>query len=106
MVLGNRGNTSLKVPIKLEAAEIRSSIGTIAILSAANGLSGAGAVWDINESLTGDQIPSGANSHPFCLSFHLEIPPESALPADLVEPLILKVRVLASIESPPHDMIR
>jgi len=98
VVLGNRGDRTMTVPIILEAKDVGSSIGTVSILNAANGLSGSGAMWDISKSTRGNVIPAGANSDPICLTFHLQLPSDATLPADLVELLILKLRVVANLQ--------
>ena len=67
--LGNRGEAPLRVPITLEAREIQSPLGDVFIREASNGVSGMGAVWDISNAVTGNQLPPHANSNPFCLSF-------------------------------------
>jgi hypothetical protein len=107
LVLRNRASQPMRVPIKLEAKEITSSIGSVTIMNATNGVAGEGAVWDVSHSLTGDQIPSGASSNPFCLAFHLE--PSSAEPASAEPESLLKLRmqVLASQngESGPFDRV-
>jgi hypothetical protein len=95
-VSGNRGDSLISLPIKLEASEVKSRIGSISILNATNGLSGAGAVWDISSSVTGDRIPPRSNSNPFCLLFHLEISPESLSRPGVTDLLALKIRVVAS----------
>lgn len=78
LTLGNRGDKPLKLPIRLEAREIKSSVGVVSILNATNGLPGVGASWDISDSITGHQLPPRTNSLPFCLSFHLDISPKGA----------------------------
>jgi hypothetical protein len=103
VILANRGQKPIRVPVKLEANDVKSPIGTVSILNANNGLASAGATWDISHSITGDQIPPGAQSNPSCLSFHVEIPLKRASleGADLLN---LKVRVLASaseLDLPP-----
>ena len=97
LTLQNRGRHSIRVPIKLQVTDVRSPAGTIAILGSANGLAGIGALLDISDSVTGDQIPPNTASNPFCLSLHLI--PKTNVPSlggdDLVE---LKLRVLASTD--------
>jgi len=96
LVLRNRDSQPMRAPIKLEAREITSSMGSVTITNATNGVAGDGAVWDISNSLTGDQIPAGASSNPFCLAFHLErssADPTSAGPESLLK---LRMQVLAS----------
>jgi hypothetical protein len=101
--LANRGYRPFKVPIKLEAKEIRSAMGIVSVLNASNGLPGAGAMWDISDSVTGNQIPPNTSSHPFCLSFHLEISPGGASPLERDELLFLKIKVVASDEGHARD---
>lgn len=102
LTLQNRGRRSIKLPIKLQVTDISSPVGTIAILGSANGLAGIGALLDISDSVTGDQIPPNTTSNPFCLSFHLV--PKTNVPSpdgdDLVE---LKLRVLASTDRKSQD---
>ncbi len=95
LTLANRGSTPIRKPIKLKADDVRSAIGAVSILNAANGSAGAGALWDISNSVTGDQIPPGAASNPFCLTFRLEIPPKHVL-REQSDLLLLRVKVLAS----------
>jgi hypothetical protein len=95
LTLANRGDKSIKIPIKLEVRDIKSAIGAASILNATNGLTSAGAMWDISGSVTGDQIPPRATSNPFCLSFHLEIPPKR-VSLEAIDLLNLKMRVSAS----------
>lgn len=96
VTLANRGTQPLKQPIKLQATEIKSSIGTVSILNSTNRRHGPGATWDISNAVTGDQIPPRAASNPFCLSFHVEVTPKlSALP-ELPDLLTLSLSVLAN----------
>jgi hypothetical protein len=99
VALGNRGDTPIRAPIRLEAREIRSPLGVVSILGATNGLTGAGAQWDISDSITGNQIPPRATSNPFCLTFHVQTSPHDASSAKGDDLLILKTRVLASSDS-------
>lgn len=71
VVLANRGTEPIKKPIKLEVRGLRSARGSISIINASNGLSGVGAVWDVDDSLTGSQISPGTSSNPFRLSFKI-----------------------------------
>jgi hypothetical protein len=95
LVLGNRTERPLKVPIELEVANLGSPVGALSILNSTNGLTGVGAIWDISDSVTGSQIPPRADSNPFCLSFHIERPPGNALPLDPESLLSLDLRVRA-----------
>lgn len=90
--VGNRGPASIKVPVKLEVAELKSSAAKISVLNSANGLDGAGAIWDITGSVTGDRIPPQTDSNPFCLLFRAVIPP-SGLPLEKNELVDLTLRV-------------
>jgi hypothetical protein len=96
LTLRNRGNQPIRAPIIVEAMEVNSAIGAVSILNATNELAGAGAIWDISDSVTGNQIPPGASSSPFCLFFHSEIPPRNVSSPGVDDILILKMRVLAS----------
>jgi hypothetical protein len=96
MVLGNRGDKPIRAPITLEVEDIKSPLGSISILGSTNGLAGPGARWDISYSVGADQINSGSNTNPFCISFHLEISPDNVAPLAKHELLILKMRILAS----------
>jgi len=46
---------------------------------------------------TGFHNSVGANSNPFCLSFHLEIEPKGVSTPETTDLLVLKARVLASM---------
>ena len=95
--IGNRRDRPIVAPVKLEVVGLRSAFGTINALNSANGLSGVGAIWDISNAITGDRIPPGASSNPFCLSFHIQALTHavSSLEDDL---LVSKFRVLSSAE--------
>lgn len=96
LALANRGNTSIRVPVKVEAIEVESPASAVSILNATNGGHGKGAVWDISDSVTGDRIPPGATSNPFCLSIHIRgiQTGDSALEGE--DLLKLQMRVLGS----------
>ncbi|HZQ25216.1 MAG TPA: hypothetical protein VFA89_20685 [Terriglobales bacterium] len=96
LTLKNAGPHSLTAPIELRAESISSGTGPIAATNASNGVPGAGAVWNISSSITGDRIPPHATSNPFCLTFHLS--PDlaghhSAEPKNLLD---MVLRVFAS----------
>jgi len=99
VTLANRGRDSIRAPIKLQVDDLSSRLATISILNATNGFRGVGAIWDISDSLTGDQLPPGAATNPFCLSFHLQMPSEGVLPLAGVDLLSLRVRVFTYIGS-------
>jgi len=96
LVLANRGPKAIEVPIRVLAEDIRSPAGAVSIVDSTNGLTGVGAVWDISQAVTGDQIPPRANSNSFCLSFHIESAAKSILPIAGDNLLFLRMRVLAS----------
>jgi hypothetical protein len=98
LMVGNSGSRMLRAPIRLEAAEISSPIGSVTITNATNKKAGTGAFWDISDALTGNQLAPREVSNSFCLSFHVTIPSaktHSLEPDDLV---MLKLKVLASTE--------
>jgi hypothetical protein len=94
--LGNRGSHDIRAPIMLEAKEVESPIGAIAILNATNGRSGVGAMWDISDALTGKQIPPLAFSNSFCLSFRLAFQTNDVNSSRTSDLLVLKLRIVAS----------
>ncbi len=95
VIIANRGNRPIWTPIKLEATDISSTIGSVSILNATNGLTSAGAIWDISDSITGGRIPPGTSSNPIGLSFHLEIPSTGMLHLKVDDLLLLKMRIVA-----------
>jgi len=95
----NRGVNPMHAPIKLVAKDLRSPIGKVSILNATNGLTGTGAVWNISDYLTGDQIPPGTRSNPFCLSFHIEMDPRGVHTPSDVDLLSVDLTVIAKTES-------
>jgi hypothetical protein len=99
--LANRGDRPISLPIRIEANEISSNAGTVAVLNSNNGIHGPGAVWDISRTVTGSQLSPGSTTYnSFQLSFHVDLKPNS-LPSDNF--LNLKVRILASREPTPKD---
>jgi hypothetical protein len=96
VVLGNRSDREWRPPMVLQASGIESSVGTISILNALNGLKGVGAIWDLGQSVPGGGLSPGTNSHPFCLLFHLEIPRGNTLPADAIDIMKLRLKVSAN----------
>lgn len=72
--LGNRGDTPVHAPIQLQVNQISSRAGKASILNADNGLTGAGAIWNLSGIVVGDQIPPQATTYnTFRLSFHIEV---------------------------------
>jgi hypothetical protein len=95
LTLANHGRGSIRAPVKLRVDDVSSRFGAISILNATNGLRGAGAIWDVSNSLTGDQIPAGSTTNPFCLSFHLQLSSKSTLSLSGANVLSLRVSVFA-----------
>jgi hypothetical protein len=96
--LANRGQRTIKPPIKLLVEGLKSPWGTISILNATNGMPGVGAIWDMTSALTGDRIPPGAATNPICMSFRLKPTLGNLVPApaDLVH---ITVKVSARYDS-------
>jgi len=99
LALANRGNSPIRLPVKVKADDIRSPVGSISVINASNGLHGAGAIWNVSNSVTGDRIPPGSNSDPFCLFFHLEGHGKNISPLEQDDLVILKMKVLGSSDN-------
>ena len=99
LALANRGNSPIKLPVKVKADGIKSPVGSISVLNASNGLRGAGAIWNVSNSVTGDRIPPGSSSDPFCLSFHLEDFGKGISPRERDDLVVLKMKVFAPGEN-------
>jgi hypothetical protein len=95
LAVANRGNEAMRLPIKLEAIDIQSPAGPVSILNATKGFGGSRAIWDISDSVTGDRLPPGTTTNPFCLVFRVAGLSPSASPLD-EDLLTLKMKVLAS----------
>ena len=92
--LANRGSRPIQSPIHLVLQQIRSGAGEVSVLNAQNRVTGTGAVWDISHSVTGTQIPPGAETYnTFRLSFHLDLARKVAPVKDLLD---FTVKVLAT----------
>jgi len=99
LLLGNRGDKPIRPPIRLEVTRVSSGVGRVTILNANNGLTGEGTIWDVSPSVTGDQIPPGANTYnTFRLSFRIELRPGGIPTYSLLN---LNVRVLANTDALP-----
>jgi hypothetical protein len=70
LALENHGTEPIQTPIKIELSDLESTLGTPALMSALEKRDGE-PVLDISSAVTGDQIPKGMTSNPFCLSFHI-----------------------------------
>jgi hypothetical protein len=96
--LANRGTRPIQAPIHLVLQQISSSAGEVSVLNAQNNVTGAGAVWDISQSVTGSQIPPGASTYNiFRLSFHLDLAHKVSPFKDLLD---LSVKVVAGVPTP------
>jgi hypothetical protein len=95
LALTNEGNSAIRTPVQLVLTEITSPGRSVSIMNATNGLNGAGAIWDISNSLTGDRIPPGTTSNAFCLSAHIGNPVSADLRPDTEDLVKLRIRVLA-----------
>jgi hypothetical protein len=96
LTLKNAGLRSLTTPIELRAENIASAAGPVTASNATNGVTGAGAIWDISNSITGDRIPPHATSNPFCLTFRLKPDASAHHPAEPKSLLSLILRVFSS----------
>jgi len=94
LTVANRGDTPMRVPVRLEATSVSSPAGKVSILNASNGLAGIGAMWDVSQAIPSGQILPQASSQPFCLAFHLEAPGAGAAGQSDASLLILRIRVL------------
>jgi hypothetical protein len=95
LALRNHGNSPIRTPVELEVTDITAPGRSVSILNASNGLGGAGAIWDISKSLTGDRIPPGTSSNAFCLSARLGDPGRTGFRSDREDLVKLRIRVLA-----------
>lgn len=95
LAVANRGNEAMRLPIKLEATDVQSPAGRVSVLNAMDGFAGNRAIWDISDSVTGDRLPPGTTTNPFCLVFRVPGISRSASPLD-ESLLTLKMRVIAS----------
>jgi hypothetical protein len=96
MMLGNRGDRPIKVPIQLESSVIRSPFQNLFIpLEAGMFTTASQMVWDISGSVPDGQIVPGGKSSPFCLSFRFQPESGDSLARSELDLLALKIRVLA-----------
>jgi hypothetical protein len=93
----NRAESSLRVPVEIKLEGLGSSWGPVSVVNATNALSGPGASWDISTLLTGDRIPAGTKSNPFCMSFRFNTTPHKPAPGD-VNLLTFTLKVFARHE--------
>jgi hypothetical protein len=92
--LRNRGHHAIESPIKVRLESLSSQWGSVSVLNSTNAVAGTGAVWDITGLLTGDRIPPGTMSNPFCMSFRLGVTANNLAPIH-VDLLSFSVRVFA-----------
>ena len=93
----NRAEGSLRSPIEIKLESLGSSWGSASVVNATNALPGPGASWDISTLLTGDRIPTGTKSNPFCMSFRFDTTPRKPTPGD-VNLLTFTLKVFARHE--------
>lgn len=98
--LRNCGQFAIRRPIEMRLEDIRSDWGQISPVNATKTLKGSRADWDISDSLTGDRIPPGTSSDPFCMSFRLQTKPEKLSSLD-VNLLSFSLSVFARREAYP-----
>jgi hypothetical protein len=79
----NRAEGSLRSPIEIKLESLGSSWGSVSVVNATNALPGPGASWDISTLLTGDRIPTGTVSNPFCMSFRFDTTPHKPALGDV-----------------------
>jgi hypothetical protein len=96
LTLKNVSLHPLTAPIELKAESIMSAAGPMSTANSSNGVSGAGAIWDISSSVTGDRIPPLAASNPFCLVFRLNPDLVAHDPGEPKSLLDMPLRVFAS----------
>ncbi len=70
--LVNTSANTLEAPLKVRVLALGSSAAVPEILGSANGLSGAGAVWDFSGALPGGRLGPGQASAPLRLRFRLD----------------------------------
>jgi hypothetical protein len=101
LALGNRGQGAIKTPIRLEATDVGSPLGTVSILDSNNGIDGPGAIWNLSGSVPGGQIPPGGDSKPFCLLFRVRNCPRHIASEGEDDLVTLRLKVLAARENAP-----
>lgn len=72
--LKNIANHALYGPLKLRLIGLRSELGQPTVVNADNGQSGAGAVWDFGEKMTGKSLEPNQMSEIKQLRFHISNP--------------------------------
>ena len=94
----NRAEHAMRSPIEIRLQSLHSSWGSVSVVNATNALRGRGATWDISGLLTGDRIPAGAKSNPFCMSFRFDTAPHPPTTTD-VNLLSFTLKVFAKHEA-------
>ena len=80
---------------------LSSPLGAVSALNGANRVPGADAAWDISSAITGNQVPPGMSTNPFCLSFHIDLPEKSVRRPKGVDLLTGKMKVYAETSDSP-----
>lgn len=69
--LENTSKHTVRGPFKIRVINLDSDVATVEAVGASNGLTGAGAVWDVTPYVDGSQLESGSASRPVTLAFTL-----------------------------------
>jgi hypothetical protein len=101
IVVKNESLTPIAGPFKLVVPSLQYDYGYAEIANAANGVTGAGAVWDISSSIMGEKLDPGSESLPFSLQFHYLLAGSEERPNDAI--LGLSVKLFARGQSTPES---
>lgn len=99
MMLGNRGDRSIKAPIQLQALTIESPFRILSVSEGSGPMTAPQATWDISASVPDGKIAPGAHSNPFCLSLQLQTDTRSNPGSHDLDLLTIKFRVSAATET-------
>jgi hypothetical protein len=69
--LANTSARSLLGPFKVRLISLDSDVAAVEAAGTSNGLTAAGAVWDLTSSVDHGRLPPGARSRPLILAFKL-----------------------------------
>jgi hypothetical protein len=104
--LGNRGDTPIRTPVRLEVVGVSSEAGKVTILNSDNGEKGKGAIWYLSGIVVGDQIlPASTTYNTATLLFHIDL----ARPGPMITSSLLSLdaRVIggskADAQTPPSE---
>lgn len=91
VVIKNNSDKPLIGPFKLAVPDLYKDYGFADIANASNGISDAGAVWDISSSVPGGSLAPGTTTKPFALKFHYLANPDTPRGSDDILGLSVKV---------------